>query len=55
MFGCWVSLRIFDREFLDWGGGEGEKTPVDGMFIRRTSGQNDFVQWTARNEVWEPG
>jgi hypothetical protein len=44
-----------DLEFLNWGGGEGEKIQVDGMFISTTSDRNDFVQWMARNEVWEPG
>jgi hypothetical protein len=46
---------MVDLEFLNWGGGEGEKTQVDGMFISITSDRNDFAQWTARNEVWEPG
>jgi hypothetical protein len=46
---------MVDRESLDWGGGEGEKTPVDGTFIESNTGQNDFVQWMTGNETWELG
>ena len=46
---------MIDREFLNWGGGEGENTKIDGMSMGNTSGDNDLVQWTTGNEVWEPG
>ena len=55
MSGCSVKVTVVDREFLDWGGGEGEKIQVDAMVIGNRSGRNDLVQWTTRNDIWEPG
>ena len=50
-----MSVRIVDREFLDWSGAEGEEAQIVGAFMQNTSNCDDFAHRSASNEEVGPG